>query len=118
MDSLLSGISQHGYSILFLAVFLETIGFPVPAAIALLIAGGATARGSLQAPLALSGSLMAMLAGDSLMFLMGRFTGWWMLALLCRLSLHPESCILRSADAFFKRGRTLLLRSEERRVGK
>jgi membrane protein DedA with SNARE-associated domain/rhodanese-related sulfurtransferase len=109
MDFLLAGLAQHGYSILFLAVFLETVGFPVPAAIALLIAGGATAHGSLQASRALGGSLAAMLVGDSLMFLMGRYTGWWMLALLCRLSLHPESCILRSADAFYKRGRTLLL---------
>ena len=50
-----------------------------------------------------------MLAGDTLMFLLGRYTGWWLLALLCRLSLNPESCILRSADSFYKRGRTLLV---------
>ncbi len=41
MDFLLTGLTQHGYTILFAAVFLETIGLPVPAAIALLIAGGA-----------------------------------------------------------------------------
>ena len=43
------------------------------------------------------------------MFLMGRYTGWWLLGLLCRLSLNPESCILRSADAFYRRGRTVLV---------
>ena len=109
MDFLLTGLAQHGYTILFAAVFFETIGLPVPAAIALLIAGGASARGSLSAPLALGGAFATMLAGDTLMFFLGRYTGWWLLGLLCRLSLNPESCILRSADSFYKRGRTLLL---------
>ena len=43
------------------------------------------------------------------MFLIGRYTGWWLLGLLCRISLNPESCILRSADSFYRRGRKLLL---------
>lgn len=43
------------------------------------------------------------------MFLLGRYTGWWLLGLLCRLSLNPESCILRSADLFYRRGRAVLV---------
>src|SRR5437660_7387685 len=109
MDSLLAQISEHGYGILFLAVFFEAVGFPIPAALALLIAGGATAQGSLAFPYAFGGALAAMLVADILMFLLGRHTGWWMLGLLCRLSLNPESCILRSADSFYRRGRTLLV---------
>jgi len=109
MESLLAGLSQHGYTILFAIVFLESVGLPVPAALALLIAGGASARGSLQLPLAAGSALMAFVVGDTLMFLMGRYTGWWMLGLLCRLSLNPESCILRSADSFYRRGRIVLL---------
>src|SRR5258706_1243292 len=109
MDFFIAALTEHGYSILFAAVFLETIGFPVPAAIALLIAGGASANGTLQGSLVLGAALSAMLAGDTLMFLLGRYTGWWLLSVLCRLSLNPESCIMRAADAFYKRGRTLLL---------
>jgi len=109
MDVLLAKLAEHGYAILFGAVFLEAIGLPVPAAIALLIAGGASARGSLRGPVAVGGALGTMLSGDTLMFLLGRHTGWWLLGLLCRLSLNPESCIMRAADAFYKRGRTLLL---------
>ena len=90
-------------------VFLESIGIPIPAALALMIAGGATARASLQLPLAVGDALLALMIGDTLMFLMGRYTGWWLLGLLCRLSLNPESCILRSADSFYRRGRTLLV---------
>jgi membrane protein DedA with SNARE-associated domain len=100
---------QHGYAILAVVVFLEAIGVPVPAAVALLIAGGAVARGVMQAQYVIGIALFAMLAGDTLMFLLGRYTGWWLLGLLCRVSLNPEACILRSADSFYRRGRTLLV---------
>lgn len=109
MESLLSGLSQHGYAFLFAAVFLEAMGVPVPAALALLIAGGASARGSLQPLLALGDALSAMMLADTFMFLLGRHTGWWLLGLLCRLSLNPESCILSSANSFHRRGRVLLI---------
>ncbi len=109
MQFWISELALHGYSILFAAVFMEAIGLPLPAALALLLAGGASARGSLQGSYALGGSLIAMLAGDTLMFLMGRYTGWFFLGVLCRISLNPESCILRSADSFYRRGRMLLV---------
>jgi membrane protein DedA with SNARE-associated domain/rhodanese-related sulfurtransferase len=106
---MIEGLAEHGYGLLFAAVFAETVGIPIPAALALLIAGGATARGSLEMWRAYPGALAVMLAGDTLMFLMGRTTGWWLLSLLCRLSLNPESCILRAADSFYKRGRLMLV---------
>ena len=109
MESWISALAQHGYSILFTAVFLEAVGLPVPAALALLIAGGAAANGTLQLSYALSGAVLAMLAGDTLMFLLGRYTGWWLLGVLCRISLNPESCVLRAADSFYRRGRMLLV---------
>jgi membrane protein DedA with SNARE-associated domain/rhodanese-related sulfurtransferase len=109
MGSLNTALMQHGYAIVAVIVFLEAIGVPVPAAVALLIAGGAVARGVLQAQYVLGIALFAMLAGDTLMFLLGRYTGWWLLGLLCRISLNPEACILRSADSFYRRGRTLLI---------
>jgi membrane protein DedA with SNARE-associated domain/rhodanese-related sulfurtransferase len=109
MGSLNTALAQHGYLILAAIVFLEAVGVPVPAAVAMLIAGGAAARGVMQIPYALGATLAAMLAGDTLMFLLGRYTGWWLLGLLCRISLNPESCILRSADSFYRRGRTLLV---------
>jgi membrane protein DedA with SNARE-associated domain/rhodanese-related sulfurtransferase len=109
MGSLNTALSEHGYAILAAIVFLEAIGVPVPAAIALLISGGAVARGVLQIQYVLGIAVFAMLAGDTLMFLLGRYTGWWLLGILCRLSLNPETCILRSADSFYRRGRTLLV---------
>jgi membrane protein DedA with SNARE-associated domain/rhodanese-related sulfurtransferase len=112
MESWISGLALHGYLILFTVVFLEAIGFPLPAALALLLAGGASARGSLQSSYALGGALIAIVSGDMLMFLLGRYTGWFFLGLLCRISLNPESCILTSADSFLRRGRMLLVVSK------
>lgn len=109
MGSLNSALMHHGYAILAVVVFLEAIGVPVPAAVALLIAGGAVAHGMLQAQYVLGIAVIAMLAGDTIMFFLGRYTGWWLLGLLCRVSLNPEACILRSADSFYRRGRTLLV---------
>jgi membrane protein DedA with SNARE-associated domain/rhodanese-related sulfurtransferase len=109
MESLASAASQHGYSLLFTIVLLEAIGFPIPAALALLMAGGASVHGPMHAVLSIPVALAALLLGDSTLFLLGRHTGWALLGFLCRLSLNPDSCILRSADAFYKRGRAVLL---------
>jgi hypothetical protein len=50
--------------------------------------------------------------GDLLLFLAGRYTGWTILGFLCRLSVNPETCILRSAESFYKRGRLTLVFSK------
>lgn len=109
MESLLAGLSQHGYAILFAAVFLEAIGIPIPAALALLIAGAAAGHGALVPWLAAASALSAFLLCDTVLFLLGRYTGWWLLGLLCHISFNPESCIQRSADSFYRHGRVLLL---------
>jgi membrane protein DedA with SNARE-associated domain len=109
METWIAGLAEHGYSILFLIVLLEAVGLPIPAALALVVAGAASARGSLQAAIAVPGAIATMIGVDALMFQLGRRAGWKLLALLCRLSLNPESCILRSADSFYRRGRTLLV---------
>jgi membrane protein DedA with SNARE-associated domain/rhodanese-related sulfurtransferase len=109
MDTIVSAVAQHGYAILFAFVFLEVIGFPLPAAPALLVAGGASANGPMRPAASILTALSAMSLGDLLMYLLGRYTGWWLLGILCRLSISPESCILRSADAFYKRGRAVLV---------
>lgn len=109
MPAFLLNITQHGYSILFALVFAEAIGLPIPSALALLIAGGASATGSLQLGFVLLTSFSAMLLGDGLLFLLGRYTGWWLLGVLCKISLNPESCILRSAESFYRKGRIMLV---------
>jgi membrane protein DedA with SNARE-associated domain/rhodanese-related sulfurtransferase len=102
-------LAQHEYALLFAFVFLEVVGFPVPAAPVLLIAGAASANGPMRPLQSLLAAGSAMVLGDILMYLLGRYTGWWLLGVLCRLSISPDSCILRSADAFYKRGKAVLV---------
>src|SRR2546421_1353082 len=47
--------------------------------------------------------------GDTLQFWLGRYMGWLLLGFLCRVSINPETCILRSAESFYKRGRITLI---------
>jgi len=53
--------------------------------------------------------LLALLIGDTAQFWLGRYSGWALLGFLCRLSMNPETCILRSAESFYKRGKATLV---------
>jgi membrane protein DedA with SNARE-associated domain/rhodanese-related sulfurtransferase len=109
MNDLLALIVHHGYLFIFLIVLAEALGFPVPAALALVTGGAVVASGALRAPTTALLAVTAMLLGDSLLFALGRRMGWRLLGFLCRVSVDPESCILRSAESFYKRGRTTLV---------
>lgn len=109
MTDLLSLIAHHGYLAVFLAVLAEAIDLPVPAAVALVAGGAASAAHSLHLPALLVAAVAAMLIGDSLMFILGRYMGWGLLGVLCKVSINPETCILRSAESFYKRGKTTLV---------
>lgn len=109
MTDLISLISRHGYAIVAAFVFAEAIGLPVPAALALVAAGAAVAGHVLRAPILLPLALTAMVLGDTLLFLAGKWTGWTLLGFLCKVSANPETCILRSAESFYKRGKTTLV---------
>src|SRR2546422_722672 len=109
MHDFLSLIAHHGYAVVFAVVLAEAIGLPVPAALALLAAGAAVASGSLSAPALLLVAVVGMLVGDSLLFVLGRYMGWNLLGLLCKMSANPETCILRSAESFYKRGKITLV---------
>jgi membrane protein DedA with SNARE-associated domain len=106
MIDLLALVVHHGYIIIVLA---EALGIPVPAALALVTGGAAVASGVLRAPAAALTAVTAMLVGDSLLYVLGNRMGWRLLGFLCRVSVDPETCILRAAESFFKRGRATLV---------
>src|SRR5712691_5977243 len=98
-------MARHGYALTFALLLAEAIGLPFPAAIALVAAGAAVAAHTLWGPYVLLACITALLLGDSVQFWLGRFTGWALLGFLCRVSINPETCILRSAESFYKRGK-------------
>lgn len=109
MNGLLSLMAHHGYVLTFWLLLAEAVGLPFPAAIALVAAGAAVASHALIGPSVLLTALAALLLGDSVQFWLGRYAGWALLGFLCRVSINPETCILRSAESFYKRGKVTLV---------
>lgn len=109
MNELLSNMARHGYVLTFFFLLAEAVGLPFPAAIALVAAGAASASHTLSGPAVLLVAMVALLSGDTAQFWLGRYTGWALLGFLCRLSMNPETCILRSAESFYKRGKLTLV---------
>ncbi len=109
MNDLLSMMARHGYVLIFAILFAESVGLPLPAAIALVTAGAAVASHTLAAPGVLFAAMVALVMGDIVQFGLGLYSGWALLGFLSRLSMNPETCILRSAESFYKRGKTTLL---------
>lgn len=109
MGSFLTQIGNHGYWLIFFVALAEALGAPVPAALALVAGGAAVASGSLRGAGVFTVAVVAMLIGDLLIYLLGRLVGWRLLSFLCMLSISPETCVLRSAELFHRRGRKTLL---------
>jgi membrane protein DedA with SNARE-associated domain len=109
MNDMLSLTLRHGYSLIFVLLLAEAAGLPLPAAIALVAAGAAIGAHALWGPSILLLAVSALLIGDTIQFWLGRYAGWSLLAFLCRVSINPETCILRSAESFYKRGKVTLV---------
>jgi len=109
MTDLLSIISRHGYLFLAAMCLAEAVGFPLPAALAILTAGAVAAYGHLHFYLVVGVAFVSMIIGDIILYFLGRVSGWALLGILCRLSANPETCILRSAEYFYRRGKLTLL---------
>jgi membrane protein DedA with SNARE-associated domain/rhodanese-related sulfurtransferase len=103
-------IAQYGLLLVFLAVWVEQVGVPVPAYPVLVLAGALAASGKLVwvevVLVATTGSLLA----DLLWYWAGCRFGTRMMRTLCRVSLSPDSCVHRSELHFERwRGWSLLV---------
>ena len=107
--NLVTLMARHGYALTFSVLLVEAMGLPFPAAIALVAAGAAVAAHALWGPSIVFAAIAALLLGDSIQFWLGRYMGWALLGFLCRVSINPETCILRSAESFYKRGKLTLI---------
>lgn len=102
MEHLLALIREYGLGFVFVNVFAEQAGAPVPAVPTLIVAG-AYLTGSRQALLTLLAVAgIAAVIADTFWYLMGRRYGTRVLRTLCRISLSPDSCV-RQTEAIFER---------------
>jgi membrane protein DedA with SNARE-associated domain/rhodanese-related sulfurtransferase len=102
-------VEHHGYAVTAVMLFVAACGLPLPLSVVLVTAGAAAHGGSLNLGLVILCAGTAGLAGDTVMYFGGRFTGWWLLAGICRFSMNPENCIFGSANSFYKRGPKTLM---------
>src|SRR3954453_7130055 len=102
-------IADYGYWAVFLIVFMETAGIPLPGEITLILAGVAAHRGTLDpVTLIVVGSLAAIL-GDNTGYLIGRYGGRRVVLKLARFG-HVDS-MLGWGERFFAQhgGKTVFL---------
>jgi membrane protein DedA with SNARE-associated domain/rhodanese-related sulfurtransferase len=99
----------HAYSVLFLWVMVEQIGFPLPAAPALLTAGTLTATHRLELVPVLLVIMLGSLVSDVSWYFVGKRYGNAVVRLLCRFTPNPGACVTRTEDYFGKHGASTLL---------
>jgi membrane protein DedA with SNARE-associated domain/rhodanese-related sulfurtransferase len=104
MDALTSLFAEHGLLAVFAAVLVEQLGAPVPALPFLLLAGVAAAGDGILALKALAVATLASTLADGLWFYAGRRYGRRVLALLCKVSISPDTCVRQSELNFARRG--------------
>lgn len=109
MDQAIQFLLRHGYATLFLFVFAEQMGLPLPAVPILLAMGALAGAGQMSFPLALGLAVVASLLSDLFWYQLGRYQGSSILNLLCRISLEPDSCVRRTEDVFARHGARALL---------
>jgi membrane protein DedA with SNARE-associated domain len=105
-------LAEHGYALIFAAVFLDQAGVPLPAPPLLLAAGALAGTGELDLPLAIAAAAAGSIPSDLLWYSLGRRRGGSVLRLLCRLSIEPDSCVRSSENVFDRHGPRSLLVAE------
>lgn len=99
-------IARYGLWLVFLNIFGQALGLPLPAYPTLIV----TASTSLfPAMLIVALAVFAALLGDTLWFLAGRRYGHHILRLMCRLSISPDTCVSRTEGAMGRYGVRVLM---------
>jgi membrane protein DedA with SNARE-associated domain/rhodanese-related sulfurtransferase len=97
-------ITQYGLPIVFVNVFVDQIGLPVPAMPTLILAGAIAATGALGLTSLFAAAVLACIVPDCVWFLVGRRYGMRVLKTLCRISLEPDSCVNQTQSRFERWG--------------
>lgn len=109
MNTLLHRLLQHGVSLVFVNVFLEQVGAPIPALPTLIVAGALAATDRLPLLPLLGAALVGSILADTIWYLIGRWKGHKVLRVVCRISLSPDSCVRQTESLFERRGTLSLL---------
>ena len=112
MNSIVGFVLKHGYSILFGALFVHQIGFPVPGPLFLLAAGAIAATGKLGLLPSIMLAVTACVLADWPWYEMGRRRGDKVLHFIHGFSRDPDSHDRRAKRVFSRYGPSILLVSK------
>jgi len=104
MESIVLPLQQYGVLLVFVIVFVEQVGVPIPALPVLMVAGGVAAGGGLSVLAVFVAAMAGCLAGDFIWYAAGHWRGHRILRLLCRVSMSPDTCVRRTEDFFGRWG--------------
>lgn len=101
-------LRQDAATVVFVNVFLQQIGLPVPAVPTLLLAGSLmTTPGGVGKVLA--AAILASMIADWIWFWSGKLFGYRVLSGLCKLSINPASCVSQTEARFVRWGLSSLV---------
>ena len=109
MHEIVQAFIQHGYTLLFLWVFVERLGIPIPATLPLIAAGILIEMEYMQVIPAFILAFLSVMLADFSWFFLGRYRGNRILSFLCRISLEPDACVRKSGNVFAKHGPASLI---------
>ncbi len=109
MNGVFQFVLQHGYSILFAAVFARQIGLPVPANLFVLAAGALAAAGRLAVVPAILLAIVACVIADWCWYEAGRFRGDKILHFLHQFASDPAVADRRAKKNFTRFGSPVLV---------
>ena len=104
MVEFLPVLIEHGYVVIFVWVFLDQAGLPLPAIPVLLAAGVLVGMGKMALIPVILLTVLASVPVDLFWFWLGRLRGARVLHLLCMLSLEPDYCVRNTESVFKKLG--------------
>jgi membrane protein DedA with SNARE-associated domain len=109
MNHIIPFLIEHGYTLLFFWVLVETTGLPIPSVPLLITVGALAGGGDLNLFLGIGIAVLAAVLGDLFWFFMGRRHGAVVLTQICRISLEPDSCVRRTENLYARFGARSLL---------
>ncbi|MHB0977354.1 MAG: DedA family protein [Candidatus Aquicultorales bacterium] len=95
-------VARWGYFAIFIATFMENMGVPIPGEILILIAASFALHGRIFLPLVIMVAAAGAVAGDSVIFFIGRFGGRRAIAKL-RDWFSIDRSTIEKVDAFYHR---------------
>ena len=109
MNATIELLTTYGYTAVFVFVLAEQLGLPLPATPVLIAVGALAGLGEVNALIAWLLAVGASLIGDSVWYYLGKTRGIFVLRLLCKISLEPDTCVRKTNSAYSKHGTRWLL---------